>query len=143
MGKLLEVQDRVRSQSENQSFHRRKYRWTEDGRPICAHCNKAGHVRTALASKTQNREGRTGELGKFECPKSQSKSNMKLKVCPVSVGKNKTHALLDSGADVSLVWSKFLQRIRKCISRKSIRPSKLGVRGVTGQALGITGEIEF
>ena len=68
---------------------------------------------------------------------------MKSKVCPVPVGKNKTHALLDSGADVSLVSSKFLQRIRKCISRNSIRPSKLEVRGVTGQTLGIKGEIEL
>ena len=86
-----------------------------------------------------------GELGKFECPKSQSQleSHRKAKVCPVSIGENKTHALLDTGADVSLVSSKLLERIRNCISRNSICPSKLEVRGVTGQSLRIKGEFEL
>ena len=61
----------------------------------------------------------------------------------MSIGKNKTHALLDTGADVSLVSSKLLERIRNCISRNSICPSKLEVRGVTGQSLRIKGEVEL
>ena len=61
----------------------------------------------------------------------------------MSIGKNKSHALLDTGADVSLVSSKLLKRVRNCISRNPICPSKLEVRGVTGQSLRIKGEVEL
>ena len=62
---------------------------------------------------------------------------------PITVGKSRVHALLDTGADVSLVSSKLLEKVRSFISKNSIHPSKLEVRGVTGQSLKIKGEVEL
>ena len=63
LGKLLEAQGRVKSQSDN---GRRKYRWIEDSRPICSHCNKLGHVRRNCFclqnSKSGRRQGNHGSL---------------------------------------------------------------------------------
>lgn len=60
LGKLLEVQGRAKSENGGQ-----RYKWTEDGRPICSHCNKAGHIRRncySLKSKSGRRQGNYGSL---------------------------------------------------------------------------------
>lgn len=59
LGRLLEVQGRGNTENGKPRF-----KWTDDGRPICSHCNKPGHIRRTCFSwqKSGRRQGNPSSL---------------------------------------------------------------------------------
>ena len=115
-----------------------------------SYCNKPGHVKRKCFKTDQKTKPASGkpvrpsssrakELGVPSRPTSDKKA----KVCPVSIFKSKTHTLLDTGADISLVSSEFLNSLRKSGIKILSHPCKLSVRGVTDQSLKIKGKINL
>ena len=70
------------------------------------------------------------------------KTNSKAKLCRLSFGKKRLFALVDSGADISLITSHVLKSLpRDCVT--TIRDTSIHVSGVTGKSLSILGAVKL
>ena len=70
-------------------------------------------------------------------------TNIRAKLCPVSVGTEHILALVDSGADLSIVSAKVLKKIKPHLVKKQTDSKQTLLKSVTGDTLNVLGLVEI
>ena len=70
-------------------------------------------------------------------------TNIGAKLCPVSIGTEHILALVDGGADLSIVSAKVLKKIKPHLVKKQTDSKQTLLRSVTGDTLNVLGLVQI
>ena len=121
------------------------FQWSKDGRPICAACKQIGHLKRQCHGQSDKRNSGRKQTG---CPDETtvriSPITNKSPKCQVNVLGSWKEALVDSGADISVVQIKLLSSLPRgaILKRYKLTGPKKCV-SASGHDLGPDGQVTF